>query len=147
MSVTVPPTPAALPTPPSTSDPVNFDTRADAFNAAMPAFQSGVQSLADNAYANAVDAAASTDAAAASASNASASAIAAAASAGAAIWVSGTTYAIGDVRYSPANGAVYRRLTSGAGTTDPRADTTNWGPAIPASPASAIFLATNFGAL
>lgn len=147
MSVTVPPTPAALPTPPSTSDPVNFDTRADAFNAAMPAFQSGVQSLADNAYANAVDAASNADSALAAAVQADASALAAAASAGAAIWVSGTTYAIGDARYSPANGAVYRRKTNGAGTTDPSLDTTNWMPVISVSPASALYLATNFGAL
>lgn len=42
------------------------------------------------------------------------------------LWVSGTTYAIGDKRYSPATGLLYLRTTAGAGTTDPSADTTNW---------------------
>jgi len=42
------------------------------------------------------------------------------------LWVSGTSYAIGDLRTSPATGFLYRRLTAGAGTTDPSADGTNW---------------------
>jgi hypothetical protein len=46
--------------------------------------------------------------------------------ANAAAWVSGTTYAIGDVVYSPIDYQDYRRKTDGAGTTDPSADTTNW---------------------
>lgn len=46
--------------------------------------------------------------------------------AGASLWVSGTAYAVGNARYSPINGQTYRRLTAGAGTTDPSADTTNW---------------------
>lgn len=41
-------------------------------------------------------------------------------------WISGTTYAIGDVTWSPADFQAYRRKTAGAGTTDPSADTTNW---------------------
>lgn len=43
-----------------------------------------------------------------------------------AVWVSGTTYAAGDVRYSPVDFLVYRRKTGGAGTTDPSLDSTNW---------------------
>jgi len=46
--------------------------------------------------------------------------------AGAIAWVSGTTYAVGNVRYSPINFLAYRRKTAGAGTTDPSLDTTNW---------------------
>lgn len=133
MAVSSPPSITALPTPPSTASPSNFDARADAFNGAMPTFQSEMGALADNVFANATDAAtsattASTQAATATtqATNAAASAVAAAASAGASIWVSGTTYAIGDVCYSPANGRIYRRLTSGAGTTDPSLDGANW---------------------
>ena len=42
------------------------------------------------------------------------------------VWVSGTTYSIGDVRVSPIHWQSYRRITSGAGTTDPSADATNW---------------------
>ncbi len=41
-------------------------------------------------------------------------------------WVSGTTYAEGDVVWSPTDYGVYRRKTNGAGTTDPRSDGTNW---------------------
>jgi len=50
------PTPATpLPTPvPSTSDPANFDTRADAFLGALPDFQTETDALAENAYDNAV---------------------------------------------------------------------------------------------
>lgn len=57
---------------------------------------------------------------------ASVSAAAAASAANSVVWVSGTTYAAGDVRYSPVNFQSYRRLIAGAGTTDPSLDTTNW---------------------
>lgn len=42
------------------------------------------------------------------------------------IWVSGATYAIGQQVVSPASYKVYTRKTSGAGTTDPSLDSTNW---------------------
>lgn len=41
-------------------------------------------------------------------------------------WISGTTYAVGDVTWSPIDYLAYRRKTAGAGTTDPSADSTNW---------------------
>jgi hypothetical protein len=41
-------------------------------------------------------------------------------------WLSGTTYAIGDLRRSPIDYRIYKRITTGAGTTDPSADATNW---------------------
>lgn len=41
-------------------------------------------------------------------------------------WVSGTTYAEGDVRWSPNDHLNYRRKNNGAGTTDPSLDLTNW---------------------
>lgn len=41
-------------------------------------------------------------------------------------WVSGTTYAIGDVRIRTSTHRQYQRLTAGAGTTPPESDTTNW---------------------
>ena len=133
MPVVAPPSVAALPTPPSTASPSTFDSRADAFLTALPTFQTEMDALADNVFANATDAATSATTASTQsgiattqASNALASATAAAASAGASLWVSGTTYSIGDVRYSPATQRVYRRLTAGAGTTDPSADGTNW---------------------
>lgn len=133
MSVVSPPSVTALPTPPSTASPSTFDSRADAFLGALPVFQTENNAVASNVFANASDAAASASSAATQAGNAATSAAgavlsaqAAAASAGASLWVSGTTYAIGDVRYSPLTQRVYRRSTSGAGTTDPSADGTNW---------------------
>lgn len=140
MAVITPPSVTALPTPPSTASPSTFDARADAFLGALPTFQTETDALAANVAANATDAAASAVlanlevgnaaaqavAAAASAVTAAINAAAAAAATGASIWVSGTTYSIGDVRYSPTNQRVYRRKTAGAGTTDPSADSTNW---------------------
>ena len=133
MPVVSPPSVTALPTPPSTASPSTFDSRADAFLGALPTFQTQMDALADNVFANATDAATSATTATTQAGNAATSAAgaissaqAAAASAGATLWVSGTTYSIGDVRYSPATMRVYRRLTSGAGATDPSADGTNW---------------------
>ncbi|MEX5689674.1 hypothetical protein, partial [Pseudomonas silesiensis] len=48
-----------------------------------------------------------------------------AAAAGAILWISGTTYAVGDARISPTNFQTYRRKTVGGGTTDPNLDGTN----------------------
>ena len=126
MAVTTPPTISALPTPPSTSDPATFDTRADAFTAALPTHTTETNAASANVYANAVDAASSASASASSAASAEASAITASGAAGAPLWVSGTTYAKGDPVISPVNVLLYRRLIAGAGTTDPSLDTTNW---------------------
>lgn len=46
--------------------------------------------------------------------------------AGETAWVSGTTYAIGDVRIRTSTHRQYRRATAGAGTTPPESDATNW---------------------
>ena len=110
---------SSLPTPPTRSDPVNFNSRADAFMTALPTFANEANAL--QADVNAKQAAAAT-----SAANALASENAANASSNASVWVSGTTYAVGNVRYSPITYLSYRRKTAGAGTTDPSADSTNW---------------------
>lgn len=103
------------PAAPTRLSPSTFVARADAWvgwlESWAPDFATAAgagQTNASESYANAV------------------AAQAAANSVGAALWVSGTTYAIGDVRRSPDNQFPYRRLTSGAGTTDPSADPTNW---------------------
>jgi len=71
----VAPTPIdALPTPPSTSDPTNFDSRADAFLGALPDFRSEANALATNVFGNATDAAASATTASTKAAEALASA-------------------------------------------------------------------------
>jgi hypothetical protein len=124
---------ALPPAPQPTDDTATFNAKAFALLAALQTFVT---------EANAVETAVDADAAATStdrglaqtartgseaARDASqASAQAAAASAGASIWVSGTTYALGDVRWSPATRLTYRRTVAGAGSTDPSADPTNW---------------------
>lgn len=109
----------ALPTPPSRADSANFATRGDALLEALPTFVTQTNALASVSYSNAVEAAASATLAGSLADTAL--------DATAAVkWVSGTSYAVGAVAWSPANGKVYRRLIAGAGTTDPSADATNW---------------------
>lgn len=128
------PTITPLPTPPSRStDPANFSIEADAFVAALPEFVTDANAQASylDGVASAVDAdaaaaAASAAAALVSENNAEAAAAAAAATADAELWVSGTTYAIGNNVFSPLNYQTYRRKTNGAGTTDPSLDGTNW---------------------
>lgn len=122
MPAAVPPSSTPLSTPPSTGSPSNFDSRGDTFLGQLPTFQTELNALGANAYANAVVAESAASAAATSAS----AAAAAASGAGATAWVSGTTYAIGDARYSLINLQSYRRKTAGAGTTDPASDPTNW---------------------
>lgn len=75
--------------------------------------------------------------------NAEAAAAAAATASGAALWVSGTSYTTGQCTFSPTNYQTYRRITNGAGTTDPISDATNWtkisaGGAVRASTAASI---------
>lgn len=134
MAVTVPSQITALPVPPSTSSPTDFDAKADAFLGSFPTFRSEVNLIATQTYDNAVEA--QTQAAAAAtqvtlattqATLAENSATQAASSAGAARWVSGTTYSLGAVVWSPVTYLIYRRIIAGAGTTDPSIDTTNWG--------------------
>jgi len=109
----------ALPTAPSRSRPLTFADEGDAFMAALVPF--GAQLNAAEININAKEASAVAAAAAAAASE-----TAAASSSNATVWVSGTTYAIGNVRWSPTNFQAYRRKTAGAGTTDPSLDSTNW---------------------
>lgn len=147
----------ALPTPPTRSDPANFSDRADAFLGALPDFATEANDLATDvnskqisAVASASAASASQIAAASSAEDAASSAAVAATYAGASIWVSGQTYAIGDVRWSPITGNIYRRLTAGSGTTDPSADGTNWvalvpwGASVPLTSATTLIARTTY---
>ena len=120
---TAPPSITTPPTAPSRADVGTFATRADAWVAWEETNLPLVGQASDATYDNAVEAQASATAAQASAL-----------SVGASLWVSGTTYATDDVRRSPINGLPYRRLTDGAGTTDPSADVGNWALAVAASP-------------
>lgn len=128
------PTPiTALPTPPQRSDPTNFAARGDAFMAALPTLTTETNAVSTVNYNNAVitetkasEALNSATSALTYANAAQQSAIDAAAVAGATQWISGTTYVIGNVVWSPLTYLNYRRKTAGAGTTDPSLDTTNW---------------------
>jgi hypothetical protein len=110
-----------------------FVTAADAFLGALPTFATEANALQTDVNAKQVSASNSATNSLTYSNNSSASAAEAAASAqsangaaGAAKWVSGTTYAEGDVRWSPSNYLSYRRKTAGSGTTDPANDPTNW---------------------
>ncbi len=48
-----------------------------------------------------------------------------------ALWVSGSQYNVGNIVLSQVDWQQYIRITTGAGTTDPSADTTNYRPAAP----------------
>lgn len=115
-----------LPTAPDRTDPDTFAERSDAWVSAIPLFATELDALALATDASETAAAASESAAAISAATASSAAASAIAAAGATQWVSGTTYALGDVVWSPANAQTYRRIVAGAGTTDPSADLINW---------------------
>ena len=119
MPVTTPPTITALPTPPDPNDRATFNTRAYPWSVAQQTLATEVGAVAANVYGNATEAV-----------NAAAIAVPAAAAAeaasNAALWVSGATYAAGDVVWSPINALSYRRKSAGAGTTDPSADSANW---------------------
>jgi microcystin-dependent protein len=112
--------------PPSRLDPSGFASKANALLGDLPTFVSEANALEVNVNAKEASAVASAASALESANSASVSASTAVAATNAAKWVSGTTYGIGDCRWSPITYYVYRRKTVGAGTTDPSADTTNW---------------------
>ena len=149
MTVPAPPTLTPAPSPaPTRADPANFNLRADAYHswlvphvntelpavfAWMTARQNDVVGLVEDAKdqvalaANQVTLASNQVTLAANqVTLAQAAAAASSASANASIWVSGQTYAVGVVRFSPINFLSYRRKTAGAGTTDPSLDATNW---------------------
>lgn len=116
-----------LPPAPDRATPATFASRGDALLAALPTFVTEANALQTDVTAKLVTASSEATNASASATAAASSATAAASSSAAVIWVSGTTYAIGNVIFSPINFQNYRRKTAGAGTTDPSTDTTNWG--------------------
>lgn len=103
---------SALPTPPSTTDPANFDARADAFLAALPTFQAETNAVAtevNNANTTAQGAAVTATAAASLAT----------ATAGAALYNSGISYTQWQAAISAVNGRLYRRNAAGSGGADP----------------------------
>lgn len=111
-----------LPTPPSISDPENFNERADEFFNALPGFVSqfnGAVDLINEGISEAYE----------SAQNSTASATAAASASSASLWVSSTAYTQGQVVYSPITYQTYRRKSLNSGTAysvDPSLDISRW---------------------
>lgn len=127
---TTPPSTTPFPTVPDPDDRSTFEVRAYAWSAHQETARTELVALADNVYGNAVETVGLAAAAVTAKTAAEAAAAAAAASAGAEVWVSGTTYAVGVVRWSPSDFLPYRRRTAGGGTTDPSNDPANWAPQV-----------------
>ena len=139
MALTAPTPITALPTPPSSSDPANFDTRADAFLGALPAFGQELNRAAQTTHANATEAteqmrqdlqaasgakqAAETAAALAAQHAASASQASRARS-----WAAGQAWQVNDVVWGVTQpGVLYRCIAAHAGSsTAPEADAAHW---------------------
>jgi hypothetical protein len=119
MAIVTPPTIDPAPSPaPQRGDRTTFSTRVDAFVTWISAAVAQFAALASNVFNNATEAFNS-------ATSAQAQANAAIAAVGSPVWTSGT-YAVGDVRWSPINGATYRCYVAVSGSTDPSADAAHW---------------------
>lgn len=155
MTTTIPAI-TALPAVPNPNTPATFETLGYPFTVAQAnmAVEQEAMRVAMNTVGGEVTTLASTattQATAAAAANAAAAlnAAAAAASAGAALWVTGTNYTAGVVRYSPTDYQTYRDTVGGVSSTDPASDTTGrWISAmlpsveavgLPAMPPTAVF--------
>jgi len=115
-----------LPTPPTRDDPSTFSSRADAFLGALPTFATEANALATAANADAADALASAQAAEAAQLAAEAVQVFVESVSNIDVFNGATTYAFGDVVYSPTSMQSYRRRSAGQSFTDPAADPTNW---------------------
>lgn len=113
----------SLGTPPQTSDPTNFDARADALLGPAPG---GLPNLVTELNIAGVQITAAESNAIAQAAAAASSAAAAQALAGAVAFNAGTTYLQYQASISTVNLLTYRRKTAGSSATDPSADSTNW---------------------
>ena len=144
MPVTTPPALSAIPAFPALSERAAGTYNANAYACLNHWAATGgpqLAALAANLAANANDAEGNASAAATAKTAAEQAQAAAEAASAATKWVSGTTYAEGVVVWSPADFASYRRKTTGAGTTDPSADSTNWAK-LSASGGSWVLLST-----
>jgi len=121
---TITPLPAAPDA--ATQTPSAYAVTATAFAEALPALVTEQNTLSGQINTVSGEVAANAVTAAADAVTAAAAATAAENFSGAVEWVSGTTYALGSVVWSPIDFKPYRRIIAGAGITDPSADATNW---------------------
>ena len=110
----------SLGSPPLTTDPVNFDTRADTlYGTSLPAVITATNTWSGQANTVAGEVNTNATNAQASANTASGASAAAVAAVNATQWVSGQAYVTGAVVWSPINYLSYRANTNTSGTTDP----------------------------
>lgn len=114
------------PAPARTDPPAVFVPKADALVAALTPFQQEANALQVDVTNKQVVASDAAVVAVQQAGIATSAATNAAMSANAVLWVSGTSYTLGQKAISPINLNVYLRIVAGAGTTDPSIDSTNW---------------------
>lgn len=115
-----------FPQPPQSTDPANFDARADALLGFFPDFvnAANAQAKENNQLNTSTVSAAATAAAAASSARSAADLALSSASAGK--WSATATYQEGNLAWSPVSGLIYRRLVAGKSSSDPSADRVNW---------------------
>jgi hypothetical protein len=117
----------ALPDPPSRADPATFSSRADAFFDALEIEAANWDLLSAN-LTSSVDT------------------VTAGLAAGA--WVSSGNYSVGNLRFSPANGLLYRCIQTANGrTTDPSDDTAYWSLQTVAAPTLVVNTTTTYTAV
>jgi hypothetical protein len=116
-----------LPDAPETTDtPQQFNTKAFAWVQSLDTFVTEANAQATTVNSDASSASSSASTATTKAAEAAASAAAASATANVTLWVSGTTYAVGNNVFSPIDFLTYRSKSAFTSTTDPSADSTNW---------------------
>jgi len=117
----------SLGSPPLTTDPANFDTRADTlYGTSLPAvitatntWSGQANTVAGEVNTNATNAATNATASATARTAAEAAQAAAQSASNATQWVSGQAYVAGNVVWSPSNYLSYRAVGATSGTTDP----------------------------
>lgn len=110
----------SLGSPPLTSDPVNFDTRADTlYGTSLPAVITATNTWSGQANTVAGEVNTNATNAQTAANTATGASAAAVAAVNATQWVSGQAYVTGAVVWSPINYLSYRANTNTSGTTDP----------------------------
>ena len=143
----------SLGSPPLTTDPVNFDTRADTlYGTSLPAvitatntWSGQANTVAGEVNTNAGNASTSAAAAVAAKTAAEAAQAAAEAASNATEWVSGQAYLEGDVVWSPITYTSYRANTNTSGTTDPSLSA-SWTSVVPAGGVSYLVKTANYTA-
>lgn len=127
MPIITPPTVTLLPPAPSSANPSSFDLLADNYTGALPTHREELVALAQNIYNNAV--AIATEIGASS------------------VWISGSTYTVNTVRFSPLDGRNYKCVvaTNGSDVTDPSLHYAKWRLVVPNVPGNLIYTAQIYG--